>query len=633
MVARRRLLARLDEPDTRAVLISGPPRSGRTTTAIQHVSRTPWAANTGWYDARGEHDFDANWRGLLGALAVARDQPWRPPRRARLRDELSRALNEVEGETCIVIDGLDITTHRHLRDELTELIEVAPSQIHFVLIGGLLPLRSARLQTRVNTVTVGFADLAFSPAELAEAIDGVGVPDPSGEIAAAAHARTRGWIGLLDVTEAVQDRHWHHPANAPAPRSEMIDAIATLVSPNALEALEHAALVEHFPVALLRHIFTHPDAPALVDELTERAILTESRPHTTLNAPTALSPVLRARLVERTSAGHVARLHQQAARWLLDHGHRSAAVDQAIAANDWTLATRLVREALDDAALGAAEVCVWLAHLPGTVLDAFGDDARLLGLAAHWVELPELVAAMRRLEVAPKTQRRRAVADLVDGWHHGDVEAVLAAAGDVPELAPSLREIVHIVVAATGRLCGAEVSGVSGWAGLSLAAPLGLDHISAATAAVSAGRDDEAVEHLEAAVERTLHLDAPIATLLARVELAVVARDHRGGHLARRALDDVVADLRDLATTQPVVDHLRTLGFEVDDVVVDQGINSLTDREREILGLMRSPLTLVEIARELSISPNTLKSHSRAIYRKLDVRNRRAAIEELDRSS
>ncbi len=54
-------------------------------------------------------------------------------------------------------------------------------------------------------------------------------------------------------------------------------------------------------------------------------------------------------------------------------------------------------------------------------------------------------------------------------------------------------------------------------------------------------------------------------------------------------------------------------------------VDRLTDREREVLRLLPSRLTLHEIASELSISMNTLKFHLKVIYRKLDCRSRAEA--------
>ena len=55
--------------------------------------------------------------------------------------------------------------------------------------------------------------------------------------------------------------------------------------------------------------------------------------------------------------------------------------------------------------------------------------------------------------------------------------------------------------------------------------------------------------------------------------------------------------------------------------------DQLTDREREVLRLLPSRLTLREIAAELSISMNTLKFHLKVIYRKLQCGSRTEAAE------
>ncbi|GIG37834.1 helix-turn-helix transcriptional regulator [Cellulomonas pakistanensis] len=52
----------------------------------------------------------------------------------------------------------------------------------------------------------------------------------------------------------------------------------------------------------------------------------------------------------------------------------------------------------------------------------------------------------------------------------------------------------------------------------------------------------------------------------------------------------------------------------------------LTPRERDVLACLRSSLTSEEIAGSLFLSVNTVKTHMRAIYRKLGVDGRRAAV-------
>ena len=52
----------------------------------------------------------------------------------------------------------------------------------------------------------------------------------------------------------------------------------------------------------------------------------------------------------------------------------------------------------------------------------------------------------------------------------------------------------------------------------------------------------------------------------------------------------------------------------------------LTHREHAVFVLLSSPRTIVEMAGQLSVSVNTVKSHVRAIYSKLGVNSRRAAV-------
>ena len=57
----------------------------------------------------------------------------------------------------------------------------------------------------------------------------------------------------------------------------------------------------------------------------------------------------------------------------------------------------------------------------------------------------------------------------------------------------------------------------------------------------------------------------------------------------------------------------------------------LSPREREVLHLMASGATNREIAARLHLSPHTVKEHTSALYRKLDVRNRAEAVQRAER--
>jgi len=53
---------------------------------------------------------------------------------------------------------------------------------------------------------------------------------------------------------------------------------------------------------------------------------------------------------------------------------------------------------------------------------------------------------------------------------------------------------------------------------------------------------------------------------------------------------------------------------------------SLSDRELQVLRLLDGELTGPEIARRLFVSHNTLRTHTKHIFTKLDVTSRRAAV-------
>ena len=66
---------------------------------------------------------------------------------------------------------------------------------------------------------------------------------------------------------------------------------------------------------------------------------------------------------------------------------------------------------------------------------------------------------------------------------------------------------------------------------------------------------------------------------------------------------------------------------ETDRPVAGLVAEHLTERELIVLRYLPTMLKAGEIANDLFVSVNTVKSHLRAIYRKFDVTTRRAAVE------
>ena len=55
-------------------------------------------------------------------------------------------------------------------------------------------------------------------------------------------------------------------------------------------------------------------------------------------------------------------------------------------------------------------------------------------------------------------------------------------------------------------------------------------------------------------------------------------------------------------------------------------VEPLSERELDVLRLLGTDLDGPDIARELMVSLNTLRTHTKSIYAKLGVNNRRAAV-------
>lgn len=95
------------------------------------------------------------------------------------------------------------------------------------------------------------------------------------------------------------------------------------------------------------------------------------------------------------------------------------------------------------------------------------------------------------------------------------------------------------------------------------------------------------------------------------------------------ALAQLLADHADLGTEHD--EFLAAAIARQQSAAAWPTIEPLSPREIEVLGRLRTRMTTAEIAQELHISVNTLKSHVKAIYRKLGVDNRRDAVREARR--
>lgn len=310
-----------------------------------------------------------------------------------------------------------------------------------------------------------------------------------------------------------------------------------------------------------------------------------------------------------------------------------------------------------EAHVGLAEVRVELGDLENAERElrageALGDDGVLTGDAGR------LAAARARVEAAlGDAAAAHAALDDAERWHVAgpvpdlrptdatrarlwlaqgrlaDACAWAEGMGDAGDLEPSyLNEYVLLTVA---RVRLAEFRSEGDEAPVASALAL-LDRVLAA--AEASGRTGGAIEAL---VLRALALQAAgddpgaVRSLLRALRLAQGEGHHAvfvsEGPAMARLLRAVGREGADRAQVRRLLDALAT-SSERPRILPDV-VEPLSDRERDVLRLLRSEASGPQVARELGMSVHTLRSHTKSIYAKLGVHGRREAVlraDELD---
>jgi LuxR family maltose regulon positive regulatory protein len=137
------------------------------------------------------------------------------------------------------------------------------------------------------------------------------------------------------------------------------------------------------------------------------------------------------------------------------------------------------------------------------------------------------------------------------------------------------------------------------------------------------GRETEALQVLESALALG-HPGSFIRTFADVPRLSRVLQELRKRRKARQAVDSKLDAYlqRILAAMSPIAAQAGSK----EELMRQEGLEPLTERELQILRLLDRDLTNKEIARELVVTPGTVKVHTINVYRKLSVNNRRAAV-------
>jgi DNA-binding CsgD family transcriptional regulator len=102
------------------------------------------------------------------------------------------------------------------------------------------------------------------------------------------------------------------------------------------------------------------------------------------------------------------------------------------------------------------------------------------------------------------------------------------------------------------------------------------------------------------------------------------AQQNEHGYDAIAAIEAAMADTSWF--TRTIIEKLKALRHAKRQMPRISDLEALTDREREVLGLICEGRSDAEMGTMLKLSQNTVRNHIASLYRKIDVNRRSAAI-------
>ena len=671
-VRRVRLLARLDAAREPVILVAAPRGAGKTVLLAQWVD----PARCAWVSLSSHDDSPAGvWSAVLESVRpYCADVP-APP--AVLLDDETTLYGEIVPELLnalssarplvLVLDGLDVVEHPVTRASLDEFVRRAPDTVRVVLAtarpasGPVAALRAAGRLAEFDE-----DDLRLDEAETRQLLAStVGRPvDPA--VAAALRRDYDGWAtGVRLAGIALRNQPTAGPLRYPLPsvedyfRAEVLERVTSrerrlLLYSSVLTDLATDCCVEVTGVSAAGETLAALAASSLLLRRTGSG--TRCHPVLRLVLQSVLSveapgtmALLHARAAERRRReGDMDAVYEHArAAGLCDVAMR-AVLDSWPAAHPRTLLARLdeshgAADAADaDAIAAAAELaCGTPAH--GAARLAGAADRPALAVRA-WQALRsgDLATARHDATRAAETREPRAIRH----WWLVMADAALGtvgvwegqAADAVEQLAATAREADEIgyrdvaVRALDARTADLLLPGDPTAALASareVVAMRELDPpqcvapvVAYAYLAAASGAGPGMVPYNGGALE-PLEPPAPHAEAFASLLLARAAEARGDARRVRQARAQARAALAGVPCG-PVLAAL----FEERraDAIPDLRPTALSDRERTVLRALSGPLTLREIAAELNVSHNTVRTHVRSVFRKLGAHDRAGAV-------
>lgn len=600
-------------------------------------------------------------------------------------DAVVNEIDHVDHEVVLVIDDYHLVSNPDVHRSVERLLARRPSNLVIVVSTRVdPPFRLGRLRVRDQLTEIRATDLRFDLQEAGFLLDADTVGLDAGAVERLV-ARTEGWAaGLVlaslsmrdggDIGEFVSTFHGDDHLVADYLSEEFLESIG----PDARRRLLDVSVLERMSGPLIDEVCGTDDGAAWLDELaaSNQLVIALDRTGTWFRFHHLLRDLLR-RELERSALERFAELNAAAGRWHAESGDLMAAVEHLLQAG-----CRV--EAADIVADNATKLLnVGRVYTVTRYIERLGDlvdEHQGLAMVHGWVSFVtgRFAEAERALEVARRLDVDGVDAGLIQSLSamihlaEGDVTSALEIVdAEVPTTQPTHPMVLGVVRVMGGRFDEAQPY----LARANEMAASRPDHFVAAVtpvyeavAELESGRPEVARELAHRSVaeadEHRIGEAAQLAlahSVLARTSdepAAAVDAALRGVQLARRAPENVSLSYA-LASAADVAfecDHDEAERFLVEarrivDRCADPGIagrylarvearhgraarpstdglvEDLTERELSVLRYLPSKLSQREIAGELYVSLNTVKTHCKAIYRKLGVEGRHAAVQ------
>jgi LuxR family maltose regulon positive regulatory protein len=689
-VSRRGLVDRLVvERPRRLTLVDAPPGWGKTTLLAEWIGYARETRPFAWFTVdRSDNDAVRFWAYAIAALrsavpaigAVAEASLGVSGTDARdvVLPELINELARVDEELVLVLDDYHLIDNTEIHAAVSFLIERMPPTLEVAIATRIdPPLPLARMRARGELLEIRAAQLAFSRDETDVLLSGVlGENLPADELDLLV-ARTEGWAAglyLAALSLAGRDDRRGFVEELVVGDRHIVDYLGGEVldglDDDTRSFLLETSILERLSGPLCDAVTGCNDGTHRLDEI-ERAnlfLVPLGARRGWYRYHHLFGELLRQELAH-ANPDAVPDLHRRAAAWHAAEGSIDDAIHHASAAGDQALAAELVvehwRTVFNRGEL--ATVDRWLDELPEASVSGEPD----LALARAWVAMDRGRAheAERWLMNATSGGSGEAtVLHAVLCFKLGKVghaqriarDALAVASPDTPlglpvaysilgiagyylaELdtaAEALEEAVrHSVrgenalarIYALGYLALVRIAqGDRGAARVSTDEALGLasgppltEHFVLATALLADARLSHDEQQLEQALALARRGAAPMEIAAVQLALGELLRDPATLRAARATL----AECEDPGRLPELIEEAE-LGLRGRRPGSRRHIaGDLSDRELAVLQLMPSDSSLREIAQTLYLSPNTIKTHTRSIYRKLGATRREQAV-------